>query len=166
MRQYTECYLYYSCMESECDARVRDIWAQMFEMEVTHLHHAAMLLKEYEGTEWQQVIPGGEFPEILRLSSNIGYVRKVLAAQVELTAMRENYVPVGQLPENADFFRYQGKVNADTESVASHRVIGEYIRRYGTDYRCETQKNPIVALRDRRTDNTSVGRAARCCAPT
>lgn len=158
MRQYTECYLYYSCMENECDPHIRDIWAQMFEVEVAHLHHSAKLLKDFEGTDWQQVIPGGEFPELLCLGSNIDYVRKVLASQVELTGMRENYVPVNQLPEDFDFFRYQGIVNQDVNAVASHRAIEEYISHYGTDYRFETQPNPIEALQNRRADNTSVGR--------
>lgn len=159
-RQYTECYLYYSCMESERDARLRDVWAQMFEMEVSHLHHAAMLLKNFEGTDWRQVIPGGEFPQPLSLGSNIDYVRGVLASQVELTAMRESYVPVGQLPADFDFFRYQSAVNADVNAVPSHRTIEEYIRRYGTDYRFETQPNPIEALQNRRVDNVSLARQA------
>jgi hypothetical protein len=72
--------------------------------------------------------------------------------------MRESYVPVGQLPDNADYFRYQSIVNADVNAVASHRVIDEYIHHYGTDYRFETQKNPIEALQNRRADNTCVAR--------
>lgn len=159
MRQYTECYLYYSCMENECDQRIRDIWAQMFEVEVSHLHHAAKLLRDFEGADWQQVIPGGEFPELLCLGSNVDYVRKVLASQVELTAMRENYVPVNQLPDDFDFFSYQNIVNHDVSAVASHQVIDEYIGHYGTDYRFETMPNPIGALQNRRTDNTTLARS-------
>jgi len=158
MHQYTECYLYYSCMENECDARIRDIWSQLFEEEVAHLHYAASLLKKYEGTDWQQVIPDGEFPEILMLGSNVEYVRKVLASQVELTAMREGYVPVGQLPESSDFAVYQGIVNSDVNAVPSHMVISDYITRYGTDYRFEVQPHPIEALQNRKADNITVGR--------
>ncbi len=160
MHQYTECYLYYSCMESECDARMRKVWEMLFDQEVSHLHFAAKLLKDYEGTDWQQIIPGGEFPQLLTLGSNIDYVRKVLASQVELTAMRENYVPVHQLPENSDFSLYQSIVNCDVNAVPSHQVIGKYIARYGTDYRFETQLNPIGALQDRKADNITVGRKA------
>ncbi len=158
LHQYTECYLYYSCMENECDARIRAIWAQLFEQEVSHLHYAAQLLKKYEGTDWQQVIPDGEFPQLLTLGSNIDYVRKVLASQIELTAMRENYIPVNQLPENFDFFRYQGIVNRDVASEPCHEVIEQYISRYGTDYRFETQPHPIEALQNRRVDNTTIAR--------
>ncbi len=160
MHQYTECYLYYSCMENECDPRIRKIWESFFEQEVSHLHFAARLLRDFEGTDWQQVIPNGEFPELIALGSNIDYVRKVLAATVELTALRENYVPVSQLPDNSDYALYQGIVNTDVSSVPSHEVISRYISQFGTDYRFETQPNPIEALQNRKSDNTAVGRAA------
>ena len=39
MHQYTECYLYYSCMENECDERIRKIWERMFDEEVAHLRN-------------------------------------------------------------------------------------------------------------------------------
>lgn len=152
MHQYTECYLYYSCMESECDARIRDIWSRLFEEEVSHLHFAAQLLRDFEGTDWQQIIPGGEFPQLVALGSNIEYVREVLAAQVDLTAVRENYVPISQLPTDSDYFRYQAIINSDVQTVPSHEVICRYIARYGTDYRFETQPNPIEALQHRSSE--------------
>ena len=160
MHQYTECYLYYSCMENECDARIRGVWEALFEQEVAHLHFAAKLLRDYEGTDWQEIIPDGEFPQLVCLGSNVDYVRKVLASQAELTAMQENYVPVGQLPEDSRFHRYQSIVNSDVNAVPSHQVIETYIGHYGTDYRFETQLNPIEALQNRKSDNTKVGRCA------
>ena len=96
----------------------------------------------------------------LALGSNIDYVRKVLASQVELTALRESYVPVGQLPANSDFALYQSIVNSDANAVPSHEVISSYIARYGTDYRFEVQPNPIEALQNRKADNITVGRKA------
>lgn len=159
MHQYTECYLYYSCMENECDERIRTLWAQLFEQEVAHLHFAAQLLRDHEGTEYQQVVGEGEFPDLLALGSNIEYVRKVITAQTQLTALRENYVPVSQLPENSDFARYQQIVNHAVSAVPSHAVIAEYIRHYGTDYRSEVRPHPIEALQNRSVDNTHLARA-------
>ena len=161
MHQYTECYLYYSCMENECDARIRDIWAQMFEQEVSHLHYAAELLKEFEGTEYQQVVGDGEFPQLLCLGSNIEYVRKVIASQVDLTAVRENYIPVGQLPAHNDFSQYQSIVNSSTEDVPSHIIIEDYIAHLGTDYRWESRPHPIEALQNRKKDNTTLAMPKR-----
>ena len=162
MHQYVECYLYYSCMQNECDERIRAIWAQLFEQEVSHLHYAAELLEDFEGTHWQQVIGGdGEFPELVCLGSNIDYVRKVIASQVDLTALRENYVPVCQLPEKNDFARYQSIVNSKIECVPSHRIIEDHICHLGTDYRFETRPHPIEALQNRKKDNTTVAMPKR-----
>ena len=158
--QYAECYLYWSAMETESDARVREIWSRMFDMEVAHLHAAAQLLLAYEGRAWQQVMPDGSFPAPLRLESNVDYVRDVLKNTVTLTADRESWTPVEQLNEDADFFRYQAEVNGDGEIVESHDIVERLIEREGRDYRFETAENPVKALRDRKHDNTAVGREA------
>ena len=65
---------------------------------------------------------------------------------------------VNALNTQADFFRGQAAVNRDVNDVESHAVIERVIRRDGEDYRFEVAPNPIPALRDRRNDNTSVGR--------
>ena len=156
--QYTECYLYWSAMETETDPRVRGVWTQLFDQEITHLHMAARLLQQYEGKEAAQVIPDGTFPDPLRLTGNIDYVRDVLSGSVWLTAQRESWTNVCNLAPDADFFRYQSIVNSDLRDVASHTVIERLIRRDGEDYRFEVAPNPIPALRDRRQDNVSVGR--------
>ena len=62
------------------------------------------------------------------------------------------------LPADAEFFRYQGVVNPLPDIVPAHRTIKEYIRRRGKDYRYQVAPNPVPELRDRREDNTSVGR--------
>jgi len=157
--EYTECYLYYSCYEDECDPCVKNLWAAFFDMEVAHLHEAARLLAQYEGKHWQQVIPDGNFPELLKFSSNKEYVRNVLANTVYLTANREEYAPVQQMPAGADFFRYQAAVHAqDADIVPSHQVICQTIGKCGQDYRYENAPNPIEALRCRSCDNTELGR--------
>ncbi len=156
--QYTECYLYWSAMETETDPRVRDIWEMLFMQEVSHLHAAANLLEAYEGREAAQVIPDGAFPEPLRLTGNIEYVRNVLGCTVCNTALREDWTNVNDLSPNADFFKYQGIVNRNVGDVESHAIIERVIARDGMDYRFETAPNPVPALRDRRLDNTSVGR--------
>jgi hypothetical protein len=158
LHQYTECYLYYSCHEFEPDGYIKSLWAKLYEQEVAHLHMAAQMLAKYEGKDWQAVIPGGDFPELLNITSSISYVRDVLGKQVELTAMREEYVPVDQLPGDYEFFRYQHSVNRDIPTVPSHLVIRQYIEQNGADYRFEQQPNPIEALQNRKRDNTSVGR--------
>ena len=157
--EYTECYLYYSCYEDETDEKVKKIWEQHFEQEVAHLHHAARLLQTYEGKDWYQVIPDGEFPQLLKFTTQKEYVRKVLKKTVCNTALAEDpAVPVSELPRDAAFFSYQAMVNTKPESVPSHAVIEAQITAAGQDYRFEDKAHPIEELRSRTVDNTTLAR--------
>lgn len=159
MHEYTECYLYYSCMMTECDLRIRKLWEECLTQEISHLHKAKELLEKYEGKDWQQVMGGcGEFPEILVLGPNIEYIRNVIATTTGNTQKEEDVVPLGCLPENDPFFYYQHIVNDPLCEVASHAVIDARIRHRGRDYRFEVAPNPIPELRNRRMDNTSLAR--------
>lgn len=158
--EYTECYLYWSCRETETDRYIKLLWERNLECEISHLHKAAELLQKYECKDWQEVIPDGEFPAPLSLHENIEYVRHILGSTVQYTSLEEDYVKVEDLPENAEFFRYQAKLNPMTDIVPSHNVIDAHIRRFGKDYRYEIAPNPVAELRNRKKDNTSVGRVA------
>lgn len=160
--EYTECYLYYSLMNDETDDYIRGIWESHLNMEISHLHKAAELLKTYENKQWQQVIPNGEFPALLAFNGNATrnkeYVRKVLANTVYNTAILEDYVKVDDLPENYEFFKYNNLVNHNANVVASHNTIEQYIAEFGVDYRFQEKEHPVKPLRDRKSDNTEVGR--------
>ena len=119
--------------------------------------NAVELLDRYEHKAWQQVIPDGTFPELLHIGANIDYVREILLS-VQLTGLREDYVPVSSLPDNAEFFLYQQQVNPDARIVPSHQVIEQYLAGHGMDYRFEVGAHPVDALRDHRCDNVSIGR--------
>ncbi|MDR3317884.1 MAG: hypothetical protein LBS99_00410 [Clostridiales bacterium] len=158
MHEYTECYLYCSCYHDETDEYVKSIWEQHYMQETAHLHKAAELLGKYEGKDWSQVIPGGDFPELLRLHSNKEYVRNVLKT-VKLASNREDYTDISKLPDNHDFFTYQDKlIGGSVQNVASHTVIDEYIGDNGKDYRFEEARHPMPELADRRKDNTQIAR--------
>ena len=156
--EYCECYLYWSCYVTETDRYVKSLWEENLEMEINHLHKAAELLKKYEGKEWREVIPCGDFPAPISLHENIEYVRNVLGNTVQFTSKKEEYVRVESLPVDSEFFRIQAQINSTTEIVPSHNVIEEFIRRRGADYRFQVAPSPVPELRNRREDNTEVGR--------
>ena len=156
--EYCECYLYWSCYQTETDAYVKKLWEQNFEMEIAHLHKAVELLKKYENKDWQEVIKDGKFPAPISLHENIDYVRKILGETVQYTTCREAYKRVRDLPKDADFFRFQQTISPSDEIVPSHIVIENFIARRGMDYRYQVAPNPVPELRNRRKDNTSVGR--------
>ena len=158
LHEYTECYLYYSFYQDELDANVKAIWEMHLQQEIAHLQRAAELLRQYENKDWQQVIPGGEFPKLLQFHDTRDYVRQVLNQQILLTANREQYTPVPELPRDHEFFFYQNRVNHDVNKVASHNVVAQHQQKYNVDYRAESQPNPVQALTDRTVDNTTIAR--------
>ena len=158
LHEYTECYLYYSCMQTETDRYIRRIWEECLIQEIAHLHKAKDLLWKYEKKEWQQVIPCGNFPSILQLGSNIEYVRNIIQTTTGNTQRKECVVPLKELSDDAPFFYYQSIVNNDVKNVASHETIAKYISNKGCDYRYEIAEHPICELRDRSCDNTSIAR--------
>ena len=105
------------------------------------------LLKKYEGTEWQEVIPDGEFPELLKFQPTKDYVREVLASQVTLTAENEEFADIDDIPSDYHFFAWNEHINGRTQDVPSHRVINEAIKKDGEDYRFEDAESAVPALR-------------------
>lgn len=157
MHEYTECYLYYSVMQDETDARIKKIWEQHFYMECAHLKRACQLLKKYEKKQIEAVLPNAKFPKLLSFKGNKEYIRKVLKT-VGITSVKEEYVEARSLPEDSRFFKHLKTVNKDDKYVASHLVINKAIQKFGKDYRFEDQPNPIKDLQNRKEDNTQVGK--------
>ncbi len=158
MHEYTECYLYYSCYKDETNDYVKQLWEELLEQEIAHLHLAAQLMERYEKRTWQEVYPKPEFPSLLKIGPNKEYIREVLGGTVYNTAMGEDPVPVSDLPEDYRFFAYQDAVNKNGRDEPAHRVISAYIKEKGADYRYEEKPNPVEELRDRTKDNITVGR--------
>lgn len=159
MHEYTECYLYYSCMTYEKDPKIKKIWQQHLEQEITHLHLASEMLKKYENKEWQQVFTcGGDFPMLLNLEPQIDYIRGVIENTVTNTGKCEDFVDVNDLPPDYAFFDYQHTVNGTGKDTPSHKVIQQKLDKDGQDYRYTVDQHPIKELQDRTKDNTKLGR--------
>ena len=159
--EYTECYLYWSCLMDETDSRIKSIWEVCLEQELAHLHRVAELLEKYEGKPYTDVFPCPEFPEPLTFGlDNIDYVKKVLKKTAWYTSVGEGYADVRDMDCKYPFFTWQDKLNGCGDRNPSHQVIDLYINNFKEDFRFETDKNPVKELQDRKKDNVSVG---RCC---
>ena len=158
MHEYTEAYLYYSAYIEEKNLNIKNIWLEHYEMECAHLKLACELLSKYEGTPCSKEIGDGEFPELLKLGTNIKYVRDVLERTVLLTGNRDGYIDIMRLKPNADFFMYQDMIIPSEAGVASHAVINKAIEKMGQDYRFQQKQNPIKELQNRKKDNTTLAR--------
>ncbi|HEY8376191.1 MAG TPA: hypothetical protein VIK91_06865 [Nannocystis sp.] len=143
---YNEAYLYWSCMNDESDPRIRKIWELHLAMEIEHVRVAGELLRKYEGVDPEQILPA-EFPAPTTFHENKRYVREVLKAQIDLTGLKTEFVPVTSLPPDARYFAHQKAVNGGV-NVPSERVIFRHVSEFGDDFRFTTEgPHPIEALR-------------------
>lgn len=157
MHEYTECYIYFSLVNTETDGDIKRIYELHLEQEINHLKVASDMLYKYEGREWEQLFKyGSEFPDIVKLHENKEYVREVMK-RVRNTAVNTKIEDINSLSEGADFFRYQRQA-VDVKNMASHNVIEEHIKKFGEDYRYEDKQSTERTLRDRKADNTELGR--------
>jgi hypothetical protein len=146
MHHYCEAYMYHSFHEHEVDPRFKQLWEMYLAMEVGHLKVSAEIMKRVEGRDPEDQL--GEFPEPFVFRSNVEYVRKILAEQVDWTAMETEFVPTSELPEQYRFFGHQIDVNGSW--VPSQAVIQEHVEKTGSDYRFEIAgPHPVERFRSR-----------------
>ncbi len=158
MNEYTECYLYYSCYKTEKDEKIKEVWERHFENEVYHLRIISDLLQKFEGKHYKEEIPFPEFPELLDFSENKKYIREVLQ-NVRLATDGTIYPNIDDLPNTHPFFKYQkAVVGSNPDKIPSHKIMKDYISKFGEDLRFETAPHPIPVLRDKTVDNYEIAR--------
>ncbi|MCE5278106.1 MAG: hypothetical protein ABFD92_09895 [Planctomycetaceae bacterium] len=140
MHEYNEVFLYYSCLQSETDKRIKKMWQFHLDCEIDHLHRACEMLKEQGKMDPAEILPDEMPDDLVIFESNKAYVRNVLAEQVHLTTNREKIVSGDDAPET--YIQFQETVNA--ESVPSRDVIEQN----SDEYRLEILgPHPIESLR-------------------
>jgi len=146
LHEYNECYLYYSCLQTEVDERIKKIWQHHLECEITHLHNAAALLRRYDGIDADEILPN-QFPELTIFQSNVDYVRDILKDQIDLNCEGFDYVDTSELMTDR-YHQHQETVNAGI--VPSQQVVQEHIENTGSDYRLELAgEHPVERFRKR-----------------
>ncbi|MCE7078957.1 hypothetical protein [Streptomyces sp. ST2-7A] len=143
--EYNECYLYHSFMEQEPDPRIRAIWELHLNMELEHLRIACELMRRHDGREPAEVL-APELPNVITFEPNKGYVRDLIADELDLTTLGAGYVR----DAHERFERMQEKLNGEV-APPSDRVIDEHEEMFGRQYRLETEgEHPVAALREGR----------------
>ena len=160
--EYTECYLYWSCVQDEIDPNIKKVWECCLKQELSHLHKAAELLEKYEQKTYTDIFPNPEFPEALCFGkSNIEYVRDVIKDSVYNTSVGEQYADTRDMDCDYEFFKWQKKLNGNCKCTPSHNVIDMYLENHPQDFRFEVKPNVCKELQPRTCDNTEVGRQCR-----
>ncbi len=159
LHEYNECWLYWSCSETETDPRIRGIWELHLAMELEHLRIACDALKAVHGLDAADFFPKGGLDKPMTFEPNKEYVRDVLERTVDWTSWDSEFVPIGDLPQEHRFFDYQRSVNEG--GVPSEEVIAAHRGEFSEEYRFATEgDHPIIALRDSGTgENTEYARA-------
>ncbi|MFI7702651.1 hypothetical protein [Nonomuraea sp. NPDC049480] len=139
--EYNECYLYHSFMETESDPKVKSIWELHLNMELEHLRLAAELFKQHDGRDPEQVC-APELPAPVTFEPNKGYIRDLLATQIDLTTLGAGYVR-----EAHERFEEMQRAVMDGERPPSERVIDDNRARSGREYRLQTEgEHPVRGL--------------------
>ncbi|MCG5055281.1 MAG: hypothetical protein KA712_20145 [Myxococcales bacterium] len=147
LHEYNECWLYWSCLQTETDPRVKQIWELHLGMEIEHLRVAVQALASVEGRDAAEFLPEAGMPEPLTFEPNKAYVRDLLVNTSNWTSYDAQFVPVESLPPRHRYFAYQKRVNAG--GVPSEQVIDEHRTAFGSDYRFATEgEHPLDSLRD------------------
>ncbi len=152
--QYAECYCYYSAY----NATQHNIYQQHYDQELYHLHTTASILQHSYNRVWQQVLGNGQLPEPITIEDNKAYIRQVLASNINITCLNEDYCDCATLDHNSAKAHYQDQLNSSTRHVPSHRVVTKHIEDNGCDYRQCTTIHPIEQLDNTKQDNTTIGR--------
>lgn len=148
LHEYNECYLYYSCMQSEPDNQIKSVWEQMLDYEITHLQMTVDMMKKYENKDPIPLYPT-EFPKPLILESSKDYVRSVIANQLHLTSDRTEMVPLKNAENKDRFIGYLNTVNSG-EYIPTQQIIADAILNNNSDYRIESNgPHPVPILKDR-----------------
>lgn len=121
LHEFMECANYYTCLETEVDPRIKQIWELFLGYELEHLRIAGDALRRLQGKEPQEVT-GEELPTPATFETNREYVTQVLTETSDL-----RLVPGGKLARLAELdaewpsYAYQRMVHA--EGVPSEAVV-------------------------------------------
>lgn len=130
LHEANEVYTYWSCYESETNPRVRMVWERFLDYELGQLRHVRQIFQRVEGRDAEEVLPR-TLPEPLPFESQRGFIRKVLAKEVDLRAVGTEFVPREKEPAGGASPAYRKRMNA--EGSPSETVAAGYQWRPGTE---------------------------------
>lgn len=129
LHEANEVYNYYSCVESESNARIKAIWERFLDYELGQLRHVAQLFERVEKRDAAEVLGTGKLPAPIEYVSHRQFVRDTLREEVTLSALGEQFVSREQ--ESAETRAYRAQLNS--EGSPSDRVADGYTWLPGTE---------------------------------
>ena len=128
LHEANEAYNYYSCVESETNSRIKQIWERFLDYELGQLQFVIQIFENREQRDAAEVL-NGPIPSPIEYCSHRQYVRDVLRHEVHLSAKGMEYVPCDQ---ESDVTRnYRDYINS--QGSPSQTVSEGYVWKPGTE---------------------------------
>jgi hypothetical protein len=147
LHEATEVYNYYSCVEYEGNRRIKAIWERFLDYELGHLRHVAELFERIERRDAAQVL-NAKLPKPIAYQSHREFVREVLRAEVGLTAIGANFVPMSN--QRAGDASAVQRAQLNSEGSPSDRVSAGYQWSPGTELSRQAPRTgngaPLVSM--------------------
>lgn len=128
IHEANEVYNYYSCMESESNARIKSIWERFLEYELGQLQAAMELFKQFEKRDPAEILPQ-KIKAPLPYHSHRDFVRKVLHDEVHLITKGKDFSFSKE--ESTWTKNYRKQLNS--QGSPSEIVSAGYVWRPGTE---------------------------------
>ncbi len=113
LMEVNEAYNYWSCVQTESDARFKQFWEAMMRNEIGHMHMAMELLQRFEDKDPVKVLGGDRIETPIVFEETKGYVNKVLEEQRDFQPYNMEYMPEQQVPREWRSFAYRDRLNGD-----------------------------------------------------
>jgi len=131
IHEFTESCCYYNCYLDEKDERIKQVYEEMFKMELGHLHIAADMFKKYEKKDPEEIIGTQEILPC-HFESQKDYVKKILLKETNKRLTKEGtYSNVDELPKDWGSYPVQEKLNE--KGAPSERAIRVSVEKFSRD---------------------------------
>jgi hypothetical protein len=118
LHEAMEVWNYWSCVQTEGDARVKKIWERFLDYELGHLSVARQTFEEQENRDPFEVIPP-RLPDAISYESHREFVRETNAREVDLRADGPRFVEKQDEPRRSlEYRRQMNSKGSPSETVA------------------------------------------------
>jgi hypothetical protein len=121
-------------VESESNARIKQIWERFLDYELGQLRFVADLFENTEKRDAAEVLSAA-LPQPIRYESHREFVRQTLRNEINLSAVDSNFVDRSQ--ETKETRQYRSHMNS--EGSPSDKVAASYIWTPGTELAAAAQ---------------------------
>jgi hypothetical protein len=128
LHEANEAYNYYSCVESETNTQIKQIWERFLDYELGQLRFAIDIFENREQRDAAEVITSA-LPAPIEYKSHREFVRETLRQEVQLSSKGTEYVHRDQ--ESDDTRRYRDHINS--HGSPSQTVAEGYVWKPGTE---------------------------------